>query len=308
MTWLLVAAMLPGLHWTGDLDTARQLTAAGIERIFVEPASLGGWDALGFSAESDARLSEYTAVAAPSARRERSAGMATSIPWIEANGWHFLQGVERAWYKDVPAGRAALAAAEAFSYGVDAVLDVKPEDIAAFGAMLQFLKTLPSAEGQTLADIGFVNDGSPEAQEAMKLLERRNLLFRVVEQPDPQLDLNVQIGSAAFPRESAANPHEFAVQGRQKLPDDRRLLRIFGSNVVLGHVATVGDATRVHLLNHGPRGTVDRLRIRVEGAFSTAKLASFDTDDTAVLDLAVRDGATEFTVPRIVTYAVIDLE
>lgn len=307
MTWLLIAAMLSGLHWTGDLDAAEQLTAAGIERIFVTPESRGAWEGLGFSAESDAQLRDYTVVSAPSTRRERSVGMATSVPWIEANGWHFLQGVERAWYQDVPAGRAALAAAEAYSYGVDAVLDVRPEDIASFGAMIQFLKTLDGAEGQPLADIGFVNDGSPEAQEAMKLLERRNLLFRAVERPDPELDLNVELGSAAFPRESAANPHEFAARVRQALTDQKRLLRLFGSSVVLGHVATTGPATRVHLLNYGPRGTVDRLRVRVEGSFTSAKLASFDTGDTAVLDLALRDGGTEFTVPRIVTYAVIDL-
>jgi len=173
--------------------------------------------------------------------------------------------------------------------------------------MLQFLKALPSAEGQTLADIGFVNDGSPEAKEAMKLLERRNLLFRAVEQPDPALDLNVQLGSAQFPREGAANPHEFAAHVRRELTDDKRLLRVFGSNVVLGHVSAAGPTTRVHLLNYGPRGTIDRLRVRVEGSFTSAKLSSSDTDDTAVLDLTQRDGATEFTVPRIVTYAVIDL-
>lgn len=308
MTWLLIAAMLPGLHWTGDLDTAKQLRAAGVERIFVAPELRSGWEGLDFTAESDAQLGNYTAVSAPSSRRERSVGMATSIPWIEANGWHFLQGVDRVWYRDVPVGRAALAAAEAYSYGVDAVLDVTPEDIASFGAMLQFLKTLPTAEGQTLADIGFINDGSPEAREAMKLLERRNLLFRAVEQPDPSLDLNVQLGSAQFPREGAANPHEFAAYVRQELTDEKRLLRLFGSNVVLGHVATVGPATRVHLLNYGPRGTIDRLRVRVEGSFTSAKLASFETSDTAVLDLTQRDGATEFTVPRIVTYAVIDLQ
>jgi hypothetical protein len=308
MTWLLIAAMLPGLHWTGGLDTAKQLTAAGIERIFVEPESRGAWQGLNFSAESDAQLSDYTAVSAPSVRRERSVGMATSIPWIEANGWRLLQGVERVWYKDVPAGRAALAAAEAYSYGVDAVLDVKSEDIASFGAMLQFLKTIDSEEGRTIADIGFVNDGSPEAQEAMKLLERRNLLFRTVQQPDPRLDLNVQLGSADFPREGAANPHEFAAHVRQELTDEKRLLRLFGSNVVLGHITAVGGVTRVHLLNYGPRGTVDRLRVRVEGSFASAKLASFDADDADVLDFTVRDGGTEFTVPRIVTYAVIDLK
>ncbi len=308
MSWLLIAAMLPGLHWTGDLDTAKQLTAAGIERIFVGPESRGGWEALDFAVNSDAQLRNYTVVSAPSVRRERSVGMATSVPWIEANGWHFLQGVERAWYKDTPAGRAALAAAEAYSYGVDAVLDVKPEDIASFGAMLQFLEKIDGAQSQPLADIGFVNDGSPEAQEAMKLLERRNLLFRAVQQPDPKLDLNVQLGSAQFPREGAANPHEFAAYVRHELTDDKRLLRLFGSNVVLGHVTTLGPATRVHLLNYGPHGTIDRLRVRVEGAFTSAKLASFDADDTAVLDFTLRDGGTEFTVPRLVAYAVIDLQ
>jgi hypothetical protein len=308
MSWLLIAAVLPGLHWTGGLDTARQLADAGIERIFVAPESRGGWEGLDFAAESDTQLRDYAVVAAPSTRRERSVGMATSIPWIEANGWHFLQGVNRVWYQDVPAGRAALAAAEAYSYGVDAVLDVKPEDIPSFGAMLQFLKSLPSGDGQVLADIGFVSDGSAEAREAMKLLERRNLLFRAVEQPDPELDLNVQLGSARFPRESAANPHQFAAHVRQELTDEKRLLRLFGSNVVLGHLTAIDSATRVHLLNHGPRGTVDRLRVRVEGLFTSARLASFDTQYTAVLDLTQRDGGTEFTVPRIVTYAVIDLK
>lgn len=303
-----MAAMLPGLHWTGGLDTASQLTEAGIERVIVTPESLEAWKKVGFSAESDAGLVDYTEVGPPTVRMERSIAAATSVPWVEANGWRFLRGVEFARYRDVPSGLAALAVAEAFSYGVDAVIDAAPEDITAFGEMLQFVRGIDRGHEETLADIGFVDDGTPETLEAMKLLERRNLMFRVVERPDPTLDLNVQIGGEEFPREEAANPHEFATQVRRKLTDERRLLRIFGSNVVLGHVTSVGEATRVHLLNYGPRGTVAGLRVRVEGAFTGARLASFGTNDAEVVDLRVRDGGTEFTVPRIILYAVIDLD
>ena len=308
MIWLVVAAMLPGLHWAGGLDTASQLSDAGIERVVVTAESIAAWRDLGFSVESDAGLVDYTEVGPPTVRMERSIAAATSVPWVEANGWHFLRGVEFARYRDVPSGRAALAVAEAFSYGVDAVIDAAPEEITAFGEMLQFVRGIDRGREETLADIGFVDDGTPETLEAMKLLERRNLMFRAVERPDPTLDLNVRIGGEEFPRKEAANPHEFATHVRRKLTDERRLLRIFGSNVVLGHVTSVGEVTRVHLLNYGPRGTVAGLRVRVEGAFTSARLASFGNDDEDVVDLRVRDGGTEFTVPQIILYAVIDLD
>lgn len=308
MNWLLIAALLPALHWTEDLDTASLVEKAGVHRIYVADEIRGAWIELGFDAVDDERLRQYTVVSAPSVRRERSVGAATSVPWVEANGWHFLRGVKSVWYAEIPKGRAALSAAEAFSFGVDAVLDVSLDDLASFGEMLRFLQTIEGEPAQTVADIGFVNDGSPEALEAMKLLERRNLLFRTVEQRDPQLDLHVEIGSEEFARSEAANPHEFATQVRQTLTDERRLLRIYGSDVVLGHITKAGGTTRVHLLNYGPRGTVDGLRVRVEGEFSSAQLASFDAEDEAVADVRVREGGTEFTVPRIVTYAVVDLK
>jgi hypothetical protein len=306
--WVVIAAILPGLQWAGETDTASQLRDAGIERVIVASPSVGAWSELGFLAETDERLAAYTAVEAPSVRMERSIAAATSVPWVEANGWHFLRGVERAWYRDIPTGRAALAAAEAYSYGVDAVLDATSEDLAAFGDMLRFVRSVNQGDEETLADIGFVDDGTPEAREAMKLLERRNLLFRAVERADPTLDLNVQIGSEEYPRSAAADPHEFATHVRMKLTDQRRLLRIYGSDVVLGHVSSVGETTRVHLLNYGPSGTVAGLRVRVDGIFSKAELASFGTNTAEVVDLRVRDGGTEFTVPEIVLYAVVDLE
>ena len=108
--------MLPGLHWAGGLDTASQLSNAGIERVIVTAESIVAWRDLGFSPESDAGLVDYTEVGPPTVRMERSIAAATSVPWVEANGWHFLRGVEFARYRDMPSGLAALAVAEAFSY------------------------------------------------------------------------------------------------------------------------------------------------------------------------------------------------
>jgi len=83
-------------------------------------------------------------------------------------------------------------------------------------------------------------------------------------------------------------------------------VRIFGSNVVL--VRLTGDAShaRVHLLNYGA-ATVKGLRVRVLGSYPQGKLAVFEHPGAVLADYSVADGATEFTIPEIATYAVVDL-
>ena len=60
-----------------------------------------------------------------------------------------------------------------------------------------------------LANIGIVDDGSPEMAEVLNLLSRRNLLYRVVTAPDPKLDLNIRIGSEQYPRDAVKQPQRF---------------------------------------------------------------------------------------------------
>ena len=79
----------------------------------------------------------------------------------------------------VPAGKAALAAAEAFAYGADAVLKIDPADLASVGAMLTFLDSAAAADLPPVADFAVVDDGSAVTGEVMNLLARRNLLFQV---------------------------------------------------------------------------------------------------------------------------------
>jgi hypothetical protein len=54
----------------------------------------------------------------------------------------------------------------------------------------------------------------------------------VVRAPDGSFNLTVQLGTADFPRETAANPYEFAARVPAKLGDDNRLVRLYGTSRV----------------------------------------------------------------------------
>jgi hypothetical protein len=145
-----------------------------------------------------------------------------------------------------------------------------------------------------------IDDGSDTMGEVLNLMARHNLLFRVVAAPDPKYDLNIHIS------EDAANPYEFAMKIRRRLTDEKRLLRIFGSNLVLVRLTGEGPAARIHLLNYGS-APVRGLRVRVLGSYPHGKVAAFEHPDAVLEDYAVEEGATEFTISQLGPYAVVDL-
>ena len=109
-----------------------------------------------------------------------------------------------------PAGKAALAAAEAFAYGGNAMLKIDPADLESLGSMLTFLGSAPARDLPAVADFAVVDDGSAATGEVMNLLPRRNLLFEVVKAPSTQYRINVAIGSPDYPPQEAADPSAFA--------------------------------------------------------------------------------------------------
>jgi hypothetical protein len=232
---------------------------------------------------------------------------ATTVPWVDANGWRFNRGLKKAHYSKLPAGTAALAAAEAFAYGADAVLTPAPEDKAALEEMLAFLKTVEQPPMPVLANVGVIDDGSPVVGEVLNLLGRRNLMYRVVPAPDPSLGLNIRIGTRDFPKEAAANPSDFAARVREKITDDKRLVRLFGSYTVIAHLTGEGGRARLHLLNYGRRPVKD-LRVRVLGNYANVRLNESKNPKQAATDVSTQEGGVELTVPLLHTYAVVDLE
>ncbi len=151
-----------------------------------------------------------------------------------------------------------------------------------------------------------MDDGSPLTGEVMNLLVRRNILFLPVPAPRPEFRLNVRVGTKEFPKEAAADPSAFAQRVRQQLGDDQRTLRVYGSEVVIARLTGAPGRARLHLLNYGGR-SVDGLRIRLRGAYPTGEARVAGLGRVPLEDLAVIDGATEFSLPRVGTYAVVDL-
>jgi hypothetical protein len=122
------------------------------------------------------------------------------------------------------------------------------------------------------------------------------------------LKLTVKLGTASYPLEKAKNPSVMAQMIRADLTDDHRSLRIFGTAVVVGRLESAPGRLRLHLINYdGAARKVSGMRVSVAGEYSKHRLASAGSPDAALLDYAVLQGATEFTLPELKTYAVIDL-
>jgi hypothetical protein len=238
---------------------------------------------------------------------------ATTSPWIDANGWQIVRSPDKHFYYDLTANdaprsatTAALAAAEAFAYGARAEIRVDKAAAEAFNRMLEFLKTIPESDLPTIANIGVVDDGSDEAGELMNMLSRRNILYKIVKGPERDVAMTVRLGTKEYPMEEAADPSVLAQKIRAKLGDEHRSLRIYGSEVVIARLLGNGERARVHLLNYSNRG-VAGLRVRVAGNYRRQNIVGYGKPGLKLQDVAVGSGATEFTVPDLGTYAVVDL-
>jgi hypothetical protein len=303
---LLLAAALPGLYFEQMPPAADALRDAGGVRIYAPAADSQAWKAAGFSVADPRELAAYERVPPPAMRMQSNIAEATRAPWIETNAWRFQSGTRRALYANVPAGWAALAAAEAFAYSADAVVQPDAADVGPVARMLQFLSSLPAAPEAPLANIGLVRTKSAALAEVMNLLTRRNLLFRLVDRLDPTLDLNVRPGSAEFPESAAADPSEFAMKVREKLGDDKRLVRLFNTSAVIARITGDEQTIRLHLLNFATRPTRE-VRVRLRGTFGGGTLHAFGTTSQKLADFTHREGGTEFTIPELNIYAVVDL-
>lgn len=308
MTALLLALSLPCVYWMQGVESRAMLEAAAIKRICVTPERADAWRAAGFTVIplTEAELASREAVPSPGITPRAGLASPTRTPWIVANGWRFTRHPGTKYVYDVPAGKAALAAAEVVAYGVDAVLKIDPADLAVLGGMLTFLEALPSADLPAVSDLAIVDDGSATTGEVMNLLARRNLLFQVVQTPTPRFPINIRIGTPAYPREEAADPSAFAQKIRRELTDEQRSLRVYGSEVVICRLTADAGGARLHLINYGGR-EIEGLRIRLRGAYGDGEAYVAGAGRLTLEDRVVSGEATEFTIPRIATYAVVDL-
>lgn len=257
-------------------------------------------------AAGDADTTAAVKLPPPRVQYRPNEASATTSPWIDANGWRILRAPGQRYFYNVPGNSAALAAAEAFAYGANAVVHTDQAGTDAFHRMLEFLRTVPDADLPLRANFGIIDDGSDETGELMNLMSRHNLLYKIVTAPDPHLDLNIKLGTKEYPREKAANPDFLSHKLRAQLGDEKRLLRVYGSETVIVRLLGDSEHARVHILNYASR-PVAGLRVRVLGIYRQQTVRSFAKPDLKLQDVSVENGATEFTVPEMSVYAVVDL-
>ncbi len=308
MILALVAAALPVVYWAQPATTATALRRAGIEAVRVPPERAAEWKAAGLDAlpltadERSARI----ALKAPGIAARGDLASATRRPWIDANGWRYRRQPGARYFEETPPGKAVLAAAEAFAHAADLVLAPDPADLEPLGQALAALRSLPEGPGAVIADLAVVDDGSFAAGELMNLLARRNLLFRPVSRATPDLPLSVELGTKEYPKAEAGNPDALALKIRTQLGDERRSLRVYGSEVVLAHLTGDAGRLRLHLLNYGGR-EIEGLRVRLRGEWTAGEALVLQHGRVAVEAPLVQDGATEFSLPVLGPYAVLDL-
>jgi hypothetical protein len=308
VTALLWLAALPCLYWTQGVESAPALKKAAIERLCVATDQAEAWRQAGFTPVplSDTDLGLRETMAAPGLRPRPDRASATRSPWVFTNGSRFMRDPAGKFVYDLPAGKAALAAAEAYAYGADAVLKIESADLESLGQMLTFLSSLPKNDLPDVADVAVVDDGSATMAEALNLLVRRNLLFKIVPAPSAQYRVSVKLGTPGYPADAAADPSAFALKVRRQLTDEQRSLRIFGTEIVIGRLTRDGARARLHLLNYGGRDT-EGVRVRVRGTFGEGEAYVAGAGKVPLDDRGVVDGGTEFTVPRLGPYGVVDL-
>jgi hypothetical protein len=245
-------------------------------------------------------------LSAPRVQYRTNEASATRSPWIDANGWRIIRDPGQSFVYHLTGEAAALAAAEAFAYGTDALVATDAAGADAFNHMLDFLRQIPPLDVTPVTDFGVVDDKSDAAGELLNLLTRQNLLYKLEAAPDRSLRVNVRFGSKEYPSKEVNNANLLAHKIRSQVGDENRSLRIYGSEVVIARLATNSRQGRVYLLNYTNR-PVRGLRVRVRGTYARGEARIFGVTD-AQLDDWARDGdATEFTVRELNAFAVIDL-
>jgi hypothetical protein len=304
----LLAAALPSLYWPQPVGTAPAVKRAAVDRLCVPPEAVEAWRAAGFTAEpfGEKERAARVELQVPGVAGRAEMASATSRPWVYANGWRFLRHTAGRFRCDVPARQAPLAAAEALAYGADVVLAVEPGGLEGLGRMLAFARSVPAVDLPGAADVAVHDDDSELLEEVLNLMARGNLLFRVVRAPAADVPLNVRIGSTEFPREAAEDPRAFALAVRRRLTDERRSLRLYGSEAVLGRLLRDASRARLHLLNYGGR-PIEGLRVRLLGRWAQPEALVFGEGRRPVEDYAIEGGATEFSLATLGAYAVVDL-
>lgn len=302
MIFLLAAITL---LWDAGPETVEKLKRAGVENIAVPQTSATGWATISAIKADPVDTSAAIKLPTPAMKMRSNVAGATRSPWIDSNGWRILRDRGKRFAYHAPGRSAALAYAEAFVFDADAYIETDVDGLEHFGRMHNFCTSGGASRLPPAANIGVIDDRSVFAGEILNLLVRRNLLFKIVDKPDPKLGFNLNLATYTKPDEK--DPSAIAQRIRAELGDDKRLVRVYGTEVVIARILTDGKRSRLYLLNYSTR-PVEGLRVRVLGRWPKHSIRSYAVNEPKALDFTTDASSTEFTIPELPMLAIIDLE
>lgn len=301
----LFLAVMPGLLWSEGPETAPALAKAGIEQIAVA-GDAAAWSGSRIRATA-VDPSKLEKLDVPAVDYQMNRASATATPWITSNLWRMLRHPGRAYVYEVAGPSVALAVAEAYTASVPTYIQLKPADLPAYTGALQFLRNVDAERMPARVNFSLVDDASGDMEEILNLLVRRNLLFNVIGPNEQAKGTVVRIGSREYTKEMAADPYQFAAIVRAKIGDGKRLVRVYGSDTIIARLYGDDTRSRLHLIQYG-RNSVVGSRIRVAGRFPRVLVASMGHRVMPAEDIVVDESGTEFTIPEIRNYAIVDLD
>ncbi len=293
----LLLSILPLLLWDENPATAPDLKKAGIERIAVsgDPSS---WSGTGIAAVR-ADASQMERLDTPGVDYQPGVAGATGAPWINSNLWRMIRDRGRDYLYEPPASSLPLAMAEAYTGGAKCYFRVKREDLDRFAALLRFFEGIDGPALPDRTNFDLVDDGSADMDEIMNLLVRRNLLFEPVR--------GHAAGGRMEVRKSEDDPYLFAAKIRSRIGDDKRLIRLYGSDTTLARLFGDDRHARVNLVQYG-RNPARGIRVRVLGHYRRIYLNTPDDELALAQDIATDETGTEFSIPVLKTFATADLD
>mgnify|MGYP001484386626 CR=1 FL=1 len=105
-----------------------------------------------------------------------------------------------------------------------------------------------------------------------------------------------------------ANPAVLAEKVRANLTDEKRLIRLYGSELVVARLLGSRDTASVFLLNYGAeRLPVEGIRVKILGGYKIQSVSDFGLPDEVPLDVSQTSESTEFTIKDLSMFAVVNL-
>ncbi len=302
---LLFLALIPSLFWDAGPQSAPVLEKAGIREIAVA-GDAAAWAGTRIRATA-VDPGKFVKLDPPGVDYQQGRGGATAAPWVNSNLWHMLRDRGKPFVYEVNGAAVVTAIAEAYVSGAQTYFRLKTDDLQTFTRTVRFLREIDGPAMPARANFGLVDDGSAEIEEVMNLLIRRNLLFEPVQKAADFKGPVVRVGTPEYSKELASEPYRFAAVVRSHIGDDRRLVRIYGSDTTVVQLAGNEQHSRLHLIQYG-RTPVTGMRVRVAGRFPRVMVAGLGQRMVAPEDVVIDGTATEFTIPEFRNYVVVDLD